>query len=139
MQDCIVYKTAFKNHQYMPLYGAWPILLLIMHLISVTNIYSVSRFVKTTILWVLEIIAAIEVSNVPFFCMLLAWLEDLLIWFEELHTLEDLFVKDGKILAQFGAKFVRGDGIRFLENKCFMLKCEGVKGLVEIRRKTNNY
>ena len=39
-----------------------------------------------------------------------------------------MLVESGRRVAEFCAKSVRVHGIKFLENKCLVLKCEGIKG-----------
>jgi hypothetical protein len=41
-----------------------------------------------------------------------------------------MLVESGERVAEFCAKSVRVHGIKFLENKCLVLKCEGIKGVL---------
>jgi len=41
-----------------------------------------------------------------------------------------MLVESGRRVAEFCAKSVRVHGIKFLENKCLVLKCEGIKGVL---------
>ena len=45
-------------------------------------------------------------------------------------NLKELFIECGKRLAEFCTKFVRGHRIKFLENGCLVLTCEGLKGFL---------
>ena len=41
-----------------------------------------------------------------------------------------MLVESGRRVAEFCEKSVRVHGIKFLENKCLVLKCEGIKGVM---------
>ncbi len=41
-----------------------------------------------------------------------------------------MLVESGERVAEFCAKRVRVHGIKFLENKCLVLKCERIKGVL---------
>ncbi len=43
------------------------------------------------------------------------------------NLLEDHLVQSGERVTEFCAKSVRVHGIKFLENQCLVLKCEGIK------------
>jgi hypothetical protein len=50
--------------------------------------------------------------------------------------LEDVLVDIGKRTAELCPKIIRGHGIEFLENRCLVLKCTGMRGVLMKDRDT---